>query len=260
MAKIKVAGIQSDIGKDPKENLRRNLEMIDSASEDGASFICLPELFMTGFDYDYIKANSRGIPNKITEVLGEKAKKSGIYILSGSIPEMVGEDIYNTAVLFGRDGKIIGKYSKIHLFGQMGEKSNFTHGGDVRVFDTDFGRIGVTICYDLRFPELFRKQSVMGAKIIFVPSEFPDPKLDHWRTLLKARAIENQIYVMGVNRVGKDEQSTFFGHSMVIGPRGTIMTEASDGEEIISAEIDIGKVGEVRERTFYLGDRRCELY
>jgi len=260
MAEIKVAGVQTDIGPDPKENLKSTLKMVEDAIRDGADFICLPELFMTGFDYDYIKDQSEGTPNEVTSILSRKADEASVYILAGSIPEMVGEEIYNTSVLFGRDGKILGSYSKIHLFSVMGEKKNFSHGRDVRVFDTDFGTIGVTICYDLRFPELFRKLSMMGAKMIFVPSEFPVPKLDHWRTLLKARAIENQIYVVGVNRVGKDESSRFFGHSMVVDPRGVILIEAGEDEEIISASIDLAYVGEVREKIFYLDDRISDLY
>ena len=260
MAEIKVAGVQTDIGPDPKENLRRTLEMIDGAAKDGADFICLPELFMTGFDYNYIKDQSEGIPNEVTGILSRKADEASVYILAGSIPEAVGEEIYNTSVLFGKDGNILGSYSKIHLFSIMDEKKNFSHGRKVQVFDTDFGTIGVTICYDLRFPELFRKLSIMGAKVIFVPSEFPVPKLDHWRTLLKARAIENQIYVVGVNRVGKDESSRFFGHSMVVDPRGAILIEAGEDEEIISASIDLANVKAAREKIFYLDDRISGLY
>lgn len=260
MAVIKIALVQMDICRGPKENLKRSLEMIDDAVKDGADIICLPELFMTGFDYDFINVHSEGTPNEVTDILSRRADEADIYILAGSIPEKVGDEIYNTSVLFGRDGRILGSYSKIHLFSQMGEKKNFTHGKEVRVFDTDFGTIGITICYDLRFPELFRKLSLMGAELIFVPSEFPVPKLDHWRTLLKARAIENQIYVVGINRVGKDDTSRFFGHSMVVDPRGNILKEAGEGEEIIYGSIDLENVEKVREKIFYLDDRISDLY
>jgi predicted amidohydrolase len=260
MTEIKIAGIQMDITQNVEENLQKALNMMDVAVGEDVDVICLPELFTIGFDYSYIKKHSEKIPNKITDIISDMAKESGVYIIAGSIPERVGREIYNTSVLFGRDGEMIGKYSKIHLFPVMDEKKNFSGGKEVRVFETDFGKIGIMICYDLRFPELARKLSVMGAEIIFVPSEFPNPKLDHWRTLLQARAIENQIYVVGVNRVGRDEYSTFFGHSLVVDPKGVIIVESGDKEDVIMARSDLSRIGEVREKVFYLEDRVNGVY
>ncbi|MDY6966466.1 MAG: carbon-nitrogen family hydrolase [Halobacteriota archaeon] len=260
MTEIKIAEVQMDVTSDVEENLKKALGMMDAAVEEDVGLICLPELFTTGFDYDYINKHSEGIPNSITEIISRKAGEYKVYVIAGSIPERAGEKIYNTSLLFDRDGEIVGRYSKIHLFPVMDESNNFTGGRDVQIFDLDFGTVGIAICYDLRFPELFRKLAVMGAKVIFVPSEFPNPKIDHWRTLLQARAIENQIFVVGVNRIGKDKSSTYFGHSMVVDPRGRIIAEAGEREEVITANLDFSEVEKTRKRVFYLKDRVSELY
>ena len=253
MTKITVSGIQMDITpKDADTNLKRALDMIDQATLKNSQIVCLPELFTTGFYYEYIKKCATKIPNTVTDALCEKAMSSKIYIIAGSIPEKVGKKIYNTSAFIGRDGKIIGKYRKVHLFPLMGEDKNFCSGTDIRIFETDFGPMGVVICYDLRFPDIFRKIALMGAKVIFVPSEFPNPKIDHWKTLLKARAIENQLYVFGVNTIGRDESSTFFGNSMVCDPLGVVMAESDDKADIITVDIDLSKIDYVRRRVFYL--------
>lgn len=253
MTKITISGIQMEIiPKDEGANLKKALKMIDKAILKNSQIVCLPELFTTGFDYDYIKKCSRKIPNSITDALCEKARYSGIYIIAGSIPEKVGKKLFNTSVFIGKDGMILGKYRKVHLFPLMGEDKNFCPGSNVQIFETEFGPMGVVICYDLRFPEIFRKLAILGAKVIFVPSQFPNPKIDHWRTLLKARAIENQIFVFGINTIGHDEISTFFGHSMVVDPLGIIIAESSGAGGIITEKIDLSKINEIRKRVFYL--------
>ena len=254
MTKIKVSGIQMDITpKNSETNLKKAFEMIDKAVLKNSQIICLPELFTTGFYYNYIKKCAQDIPNSVTDALCKKAKSTKTYIIAGSIPEKVGDKIYNTSVFIGTDGNIIGKYRKIHLFPLMGENKNFSPGTtDVKIFKTEFGAIGIAICYDLRFPEIFRKLAHMGAKVIFIPSEFPNPKIDHWITLLKARAIENQLFVFGINTIGYDEFSTFFGHSMVCDPLGIVIAESDDNEDIITVDIDLSKIDKVRKKVFYL--------
>lgn len=261
MKKFIVAGIQIDISQGNKEkNLEKALYFIDEAVEKNAKIICLPELFTTGVDYGYIEEHAEPIPDKVTNMLGEKAKKSKSYIIAGSMPERRGNGIYNTSVLFNTNGEIIGKYSKIHLFPPTEEDKYFLKGGETPVFNTELGRIGVMICYDLRFPELARKLTLMGAEIIFMPSEFPYPRLDHWRTLLQARAIENQIYFVAVNRVGSDNHNAFFGHTSVIDPWGELIAGSGDEECIVTAEIDLSKIYKVRKKITCLDNRVSDLY
>jgi predicted amidohydrolase len=238
MKTFTAAGIQMDIAvKDAEKNLDRALYFIDEAARKNANMICLPELFITGFDYDYIEKISETFAEKVPSILGEKAKEAEAYIIAGSIPERRRDGIYNTSIFFNPRGEVIGKYSKIHLFPLMKEEKYFTAGRDIPVFSTEFGRVGIMICYDLRFPELARKLTLKGAEVIFLPSQFPYPRLDHWRILLQARAIENQIYIVAVNRVGSYGTDTFFGRTSIIDPWGETISSSGDEERIVTAEI-----------------------
>jgi len=259
--KFIAAGIQMDVAhRNPEKNLEKALSFIDRAIEKNAKIICLPELFTTGFDYDYIKEYAKPIPNKLTEIIEEKAKKSNVCIIAGSIPEKKKDGIYNTSVFFNKDGGTIGKYSKMHLFPLMDEDKYFQKGRKTPIFKAKGRNIGVMICYDLRFPELARKLTLLGADIIFMPSEFPYPRLDHWKTLIKARAIENQIYFMAVNRVGKDNSNVFFGNTSVVDPWGELIADSGDKECIVTAEIDLSKIRQVRKQMPCLDNRVSDLY
>ncbi len=249
MKSYKIACIQMDVAlKSEQYNLKKALKMIDESVERGAKIVCLPELFTTGFDFQYIKRCAREIPNKITNELSKKAKKLKIFIIGGSLPIIDGGGIYNTSFLFDPNGRIIGKYNKIHLFPLMGEDKYFNRGKECRTYKTEFGNFGIIICYDIRFPELTRKLTLSGAEIVFVPSQFPSQRLDHWKTLIRARAIENQIFVVAVNRVGKDSKNSFCGNSMVVDPWGEVLTSKNEKEGAMVTSIDIGIIYEVRER------------
>lgn len=249
MKSYKIACIQMDVAPKSEEyNLKKALKMIDESVECGAKIVCLPELFTTGFDFQYIKRCERSIPNKITNELAKKAEKLKIFIIGGSLPIIDGKNRYNTSLLFDPNGRIVGKYNKIHLFPLMGEDKYFNYGEEYRTYKTEFGNFGIIICYDIRFPELTRNLTLLGAEIIFVPSQFPSRRLDHWKILVRARAIENQIFVVAVNRVGEDSKNSFCGNSMIVDPWGKVLTSNKEKEEIIVTSINLDIVYDVRKR------------
>lgn len=166
----------------------------------------------------------------------------------------------NTIYVFDRQGNEAAEYSKIHLFRLMDEEKHLVSGDRVGEFTVEGVPAGMMICYDIRFPELARRLALVGAKILFVPAEWPHPRLHHWRTLLQARAIENQMYVVACNRVGVSGSTEFFGHSMVIDPWGEVIAEGGESEEIIHASVSLDLVDEVRTRIPVFEDRRPQLY
>lgn len=184
--------------------------------------------------------------------------KHKIYVI-GSIAERKQDEVYNTCVITGPEG-IIGTYSKVHLFRLMNEHKYLQQGNSCEVFQTTFGKIASVICYDIRFPELIRKVALSEARILFVPAEWPYPRLHHWRYLLLARAIENQLFVVAANRVGADKNNTFFGHSMVIDPTGEVLVEAGDTETILTCELDLGLVNKTRNLIPCFKDRKPGVY
>ncbi len=261
MSKTTVSAIQMDvICKNQEENLSRALSLIENAADKGAEIICLPELFTTGFDYSYINQCTAPIYNQITAAVAEKAKQFGVFVIAGSLPITADGFVYNSAILFDAQGMIAGSYNKVHLFPPMDEDKYFTPGDEIAVFNTSLAKIGIMVCYDLRFPEITRKLAVAGAEIIFVPSEFPEPRINHWKILLQARAIENQLYVVGTNRVGNDSSNSFFGHSCVIDPWGNVIAEGDNTESIVIAEVDLSRVHEVRAQIPCLNNIRKDIY
>lgn len=254
-----VAAVQMNIlSRNQEANLAKALSLIEKAAKK-ADIICLPELFTTGFDYEYITNYAAPIENQITTAISERAKELKTFIIAGSIPEKTDKGIYNTSIFFDDNGEIIGKYRKLHLFPLMEEDKHFIEGSELPVFDTPLGKIGIMLCYDLRFPEVARKLALSGAELIFVPAEFPQPRIAHWQTLLHARAIENQVYIVGVNRIGKDSANIFFGNSCVINPWGDLLATSKDTEFIVKAEIDISNLYDIRKKLPCLNKIRTDF-
>ena len=166
----------------------------------------------------------------------------------------------NTTVLIDRRGEIVGDYSKMHLYSDMDEHVPFANGDKTEVYDTELGRLGMMICYDIRFCELARTYALKKADVLVVTSDFPNPRVNHWRTLLTARAIENQMFVVACNRVGPSPMGTYCGHSIIIDPWGDIIAEGGGEEEIITGSIDYTKTREVRDLIHMFRDRQPTLY
>ena len=258
---MRVALIQMDIALgEPEVNRLRALKLIDQAVDRGAHWVILPEMWTCGYDFRKLEDYTEGLNGPTINGLRKKAKETGIYIFAGSLPEKLSEGIYNTCFIIGPQGNILGKYSKIHLFGLMDEHKFLRPGEATCLVDTPLGKVGVIICYDLRFPELARSLVLQGARVLVAPAQFPDPRSAHWRILNQARALENQVYVLAVNRVGKDEKNTFFGQSMAVDPWGEVAAVGGAGEEVIMVDLKPRLIDVVRRAMPCLKDRRPELY
>ena len=244
----------------PAENWRTVQQMTAEASRRGSDLVVFPELWSTGYDLEnaanYATTTDKGLFAQVAAL----AQKYQIAIL-GSCLSLLGEDQFgNTAVYFDKNGRSLGEYSKLHLFRLMQEEQFLTAGGTPTLVAAEWGKAGLTICYDLRFPELFRQYALAGAQLVFVPAEWPHPRLAHWRTLLRARAIENQMFVVACNRVGHSKETDFFGHSCILDPWGEIVLELGEGEMLGTAVIDIAQVEQVRAKIPVFADRRPEIY
>jgi len=245
-----VACIQMGALGTRSENVDRAVALVD---ETDADLVVLPELFAYCRDF---KAGEP-IPGPTTEVFARLAREKGSYIAMGSVLEAEQDErMFNTSVLIDRRGAICARYRKIHLFSYRSkEKSSLTAGTDPVVAPTELGIIGLSICYDLRFPELYRALVTKGAEIIVCPAAWPSARFRHWVALNKARAIENQCYFIGCNQVGTPvPTTTFVGGSMITDPRGETLVEAGDAEAIITAEIDVAVVNETRNEYTFLDD------
>ncbi|MCP4420191.1 MAG: carbon-nitrogen family hydrolase [Chloroflexi bacterium] len=245
---------------DPAANWHTVQEMTAEAKRRGSDLVVFPELWSTGYDLENAASYATHTDAGIFAQVAALAKKHGIAIL-GSCLSLLGEGKFgNTAVYFDENGRFLGTYSKLHLFRLMQEEQYLTAGPEPTLLETAWGKAGLTICYDLRFPELFRRYALAGAQVVFVPAEWPHPRLAHWRTLLRARAIENQMYVVACNRVGSSNGTDFFGHSCMVDPWGEMVVEAGEDEMLVTAVVDIDKVAEVRAKIPVFEDRRPDVY
>ncbi len=260
---ITIALLQMDIDAgNPEANFAKLERMLEEACSHSPKpdIVMFPEMWNTGYSLVNIKEIADRNGERTTAMLSEASRRHGVYIIGGSIAELKGEEVYNTTYAFDREGRRISDYSKIHLFRLMDEEKYLTAGDKPGRVEVEGLQAGMMICYDIRFPELARKLALGGAKLLFVPAEWPHPRLHHWRTLLTARAIENQMFVIACNRSGKSGDTSFFGHSAVIDPWGEMVAEAGEEETIVYAEIDLALADAVRAKIPVFEDRRPGLY
>jgi predicted amidohydrolase len=267
MARLKVALVQLDAGSDPEANIRAAVRLADRAAADGARFVALPEYLQYRGSDDGYRASARPIPGPFSDAFAEVARARKAWILAGSVAESGPDNRpYNTSVLIDPTGAIAARYRKIHLFdvdiadGPADRESERVTAGDRAVVaDLDGTRIGLSICYDLRFPELYRALAIAGAEILAVPASFLERTgRDHWEPLLRARAIENGAYVIAPAQVGSPAGVAAHGRSMVIDPWGTVIAQASDEVGIVHAELDLERVASIRRQIPVLANRRPE--
>jgi predicted amidohydrolase len=267
---LQVALIQTDAGPDPGGNVTEAARLADEAAAGGARLVALPEyLQYRGPDPGY-RASARPIPGPFTEAFADVARRRGVWILVGSLAETADDAArpYNTSVLIAPDGSIAARYRKIHLFdvavdeGPVDtESARVSPGDEVVVADVDGARLGMSICYDVRFPELYRALALDGAEILAVPANFTERTgRDHWEVLLRARAIENGAWVIAPSQIGGPPGQPAFGRSMVIDPWGTVVAQAPDSVAIVRAEIDTARVAAVRRQIPALANRRPDAY
>ncbi|MCM3718682.1 carbon-nitrogen family hydrolase [Fictibacillus phosphorivorans] len=260
---MKIVCIQVDVQfGNPEKNITHIEKKIREAVRlQNPDTIVLPELWDTGYDLSRLDEISDKNGERAKKWLSSLAKEFKLNIVGGSVAFRKDHDVYNTMLSFNRNGEHIGTYSKAHLITLMEEEKYIAPGKESSTFEVDNIPASAAICYDIRFPEWIRKPFVKGAKILFVPAQWPIQRETHWRALLIARAIENQCYVVACNRIGSDPNNTFAGQSLIIDPWGDIVAEASvSEEEILSAEISPGLVDEVRTKVPVFNDRRVDLY
>lgn len=271
-----VAAVQLTSTANSKKNLAVAKTLMSTAVRRGAEVIALPEYFSLVGTRSEMRKESCGFGEGVAfNTIREFAAKHGVCVLAGSIPtipEKAGKGekrLVNRSILFGPTGKIIAYYDKIHLFdaelpgaNSYRESEAFRPGSKITVAETPFGRAGFTVCYDLRFPELFRTLALRGARLIFVPSAFAKyTGKDHWLPLLKARAIENQVYIVAPAQYGSHSaRKTSYGKSCIIDPWGNVVALAPDREAVIVAELDFKYLTKVRKELPALKHYRKDLF
>ncbi|MBY8997160.1 MAG: hypothetical protein KGD60_05470 [Candidatus Thorarchaeota archaeon] len=210
----------------------------------GVQFIQFPELFAIGFRHEDYGKEGPGVPGPTTDFLCSIAEEYGAYTVGTGI-EKSGDKFYNTLVLARPEGQVSGTYRKIHPF--QDERDVFMGGDSMALFDCAGIKVGTQICYDIRFPEVTRKLALEGAELVLVPAAFPDPRSEHWNTLVKARAIENQLYVAAVNRIGFGfDGKTYFGHSQIVDPWGIVLTKRNSEERLVTTQGNTEMIESVR--------------
>lgn len=258
---MKVSLIQMKVKDgDVKANIAAGLTRVREVAPT-TDLIVLPELWTTGYSFQAIKKYSETLEDGWSiKAIENVTHEYGVYVLS-SVPLKDNGNLYNSAVLIGPEG-IIGVYRKIHLFRPYGEDKIFAKGETLGLFETPLARIGVAICYDLRFPELFRLLVMGGAEVILVPASWGAPRALQWRTLLRARAAENEVFVVGVNRFGRSEVTgeEYLGDSGIYDPFGFELIHSEGSEELITAKIDLGAIRKVRRKLPLWEDRRKDKY
>lgn len=261
--RLKLALIQMDVDAGhPDHNFAALAARLEEAAGGPVKpdLIMLPEMWNTGYALERISELADEAGARTKAMLSQFCRANGVRLLAGSIAEGRPDGVYNTSYYFDANGDIQGEYSKIHLFRLMDEEKHLQAGDTIGRLREAGEDAGMMICYDIRFPELARKLALDGAKMLFVPAQWPNPRLHHWRTLLTARAIENQMFVIACNRCGTSGSSSFFGHSLIIDPWGEIVAEAGEEETILRAEIDLSLVDAVRAKIPVFEDRRPALY
>jgi predicted amidohydrolase len=268
---LSVAVVQLNAGDDKDANIEAALDSIDRAAATGARLVVLPETWTYMGPDEGVAAAGEPIPGPLTELLAERARRHGIYLHAGSFYESApGEPrAFNTTVVFDPTGEIIARYRKIHLFdvdlagdASYRESATVAPGDEIITVAIDGVTVGLTICYDLRFPELFRILALRGAEVIVVPAAFAMATgKDHWGVLLRARAIENTAYVVAPNQLGVHPPGRWcYGRSLIVDPWGIVLAQALDLPTVITATLDMAHLREVRRQVPSLANRMPDRY
>ena len=260
MPKLNISLAQMNIALgDVARNFRKMQEWSAEAARRGSHLVVFPELWSTGYALDQAKELASVLNSGMFSQVTTVAQQNKIAVV-GSILEKRGVEVANSAAMFTPNGRLMGVYRKIHLFRLFEEEKWLSPGNAPLSMELPWGETALAICYDLRFPELFRQYAVNGAKMIILPAEWPVTRLEHWRALLVARAIENQCFMVATNAAGDTGGTVFGGHSMIVDPWGKIIIEGGEDPMLLTAEIDLDVVDDVRGRIPVFEDRRPDLY
>ena len=244
---------------DPEANFEQIRNWSLEAARLGSALVLFPELCLSGYDLDHCAQHASTLGEGAFAQLSALARECKI-ALGGSVLELWNGKFYNAFPLYNCEGKCRAIYRKTHLFKPMIEHRFLTAGDAFTLAPMPWGLTGMAICFDLRFPEMIRRYALQGAQLALLPAEWPVQRIDHWQTLLRGRAIENQMFVAGCNCVGKTGDETFGGHSMIVDPWGRTVVEGKDDAALLTAEIDLDLVANVRRDFPVLEDRRSDLY
>lgn len=246
---MKLAALQIEIRdtESKRERLDRVLQQCQQLQ--GMDLVMLPEIWATGyFAFDRYKQEAETMDGEFVRLMSEQARQLGSWFFAGSFIEEENGSFYNTSLLFDRQGNLCGKYRKMHLFRYGSQEGEIlTPGNGIGVFDTEWGKIGLTTCFDLRFPELYRAQLDEGATLFLVTSAWPHRRLEHWKVFNRARALENQCFLISCNAAGTNQGVTYAGHSQVVDPWGVVIASAGEEETVLRTEINLDEVERIRE-------------
>ncbi len=274
---FKIALCQIAGSPDKALNRDKAERYVREAADAGAQIVCLPEMWNCPYSNEYFTAYAEPAHGESVRFMSDLAADLGIYLIGGTVAELDDKNmseggapgVYNTAFCFDREGALIGRHRKVHLFDidvpgkiRFMESETLSAGDEMTVIDTEYGRIGVAICYDVRFPDWFMKMALAGAGLVFLPASFTATTGEaHWDITMRARAIDNQIYV-AANAPARDENGIFkaYGHSCIVGPWGEFISRADEKECIIYGEIDLDYEESIRNQLPLLKHRRPELY
>ncbi|PIE22876.1 MAG: carbon-nitrogen hydrolase [Planctomycetota bacterium] len=262
---LRVSCLQWDIRKGQvAHNLRVATELIEEASDGGTRLCVLPELWSSSF-MGSDTASVQGEVEDAHEEIRQLSRDLNVCIVGSGNELLADGKLYNRAHVYDK-GELLGSYRKIHLFTPLGEERWFKSGSDALILDTEFARLGVAICYDLRFPELIRHLYQQGAEIIVIPAQWPDVRAAHWRLLNRARAVENQCFVAASNRCGLDpslvsgKDVKYPGNSILIDPTGEVLAQGNGEEGVVSADFELRQVQLIRRAIPVTKDRRDDIY
>lgn len=257
---MQVIACQLDIAwEDKQANHQRARAMLSAAAVKPGALVVLPEMFATGFSM-HVKTIAEAQDGATHVFLAELARELKSIVIGGVVTRASDGRGRNEAVVFGPEGRELARYAKMQPFSLAGETKHYEAGAGVVSFRWDEFSVAPFVCYDLRFPELFRQAVRGGAEVMVVIANWPLPREAHWLALLRARAIENQCYVVGVNRAGVDPHIRYGGHSLIVGPNGETVAQAGDGPEVLSAEIDRAPLVAYRREFPALADMRGEFF
>ncbi len=255
---VALAQMDVPIGQ-PEANLARARAFASQAQEANADILLLPELWLHGYDLERAAAWAAPLGEGAFARMAELACRFGLHV-AGSSLERHADGVSNTAVLYSPMGDLLGSYRKIHLFRLMQEPRYLVAGDYATLCPTPWGPVGLAICYDMRFPELFRVLALAGAVLFLVPAQWPVRRVEAWFTLARARAIENELFVAACNRVGEDDQTSFPGRSCVVDPWGNLLVEGDDRERLLMARVELREVAKARRYLTVYEDRRPDAY
>ena len=244
----------------PQENQRAAEDLADRAAAQGADLLVLPELWTTGYNLDRAGEYAAPLDSGHFSLMAALARAHQLYVAGTALEVNPGGKPYNTAALYGPDGRLVGAYRKVHLWAPLGEVEHLSPGEAMPAFDLPWGRAAMAICYDLRFPELWRRLADTGAQLVLIPAEWPTQRVEHWQLLLRARAVENQFFVAGCNRAGANADGEFGGHSAVVDPWARVLGDAGPEPGLLVTTVELDEVARARRLFPFLADRRPEVY